>query len=303
MFETCQQHIEHDRVFLRLDTALIGGQNGKVTQPQLRDLLELYDKQERIALAWPPYTREVAGRIVRHVPPVGPTGAPAECFITYGDFRTDAESADAAIDAQIAYAAARKLTLIWKLFGHDLPEDLAARLLDRGFVAEEIESIMVLDLDRPPAALTDPSVARGPDAIEVRRIEDPRKLADAQSVTQRVWGQTKEQVFAELSATLRERPESLAVYVAYSRDTPVSAAWLRLRHDSEFASLWGGSTLAAYRGRGLYTALVAARAQDAIAFGARYLTIDAGPMSRPIVEKHGFQQIATACDHIWTGTE
>ena len=65
-----------------------------------------------------------------------------------------------------------------------------------------------------------------------------------------------------------------------------------------FAGLWGGSTLAAYRGRGLYTALLAARVREARARGVPYLTIDAGAMSRPIVARHGFEVItyATACE-------
>ena len=66
---------------------------------------------------------------------------------------------------------------------------------------------------------------------------------------------------------------------------------------SAFASLWGGSTLPELRGRGLYTGLLAARLQEARARGARYLTVDAGPMSRPILERRGFRLLthATAC--------
>ncbi len=64
----------------------------------------------------------------------------------------------------------------------------------------------------------------------------------------------------------------------------------RLFYDgrSPFASLWGGSTLASHRKRGFYTALLAVRVQEAIRRGARYLTIDASPMSRPIVARFGF---------------
>ena len=48
----------------------------------------------------------------------------------------------------------------------------------------------------------------------------------------------------------------------------------------------------------LYTALLAARVQEARARGVPYLTIDAGEMSRPIVARHGFATIttATACE-------
>ncbi|MCB0228061.1 MAG: GNAT family N-acetyltransferase, partial [Anaerolineae bacterium] len=75
--------------------------------------------------------------------------------------------------------------------------------------------------------------------------------------------------------------------------------WLYIDQGRPFASLWGGSTLAGYRKQGYYTALLAVRLQEAIQRGARFLTIDASPMSRPIVQRFGFRQITTACDYTW----
>jgi GNAT superfamily N-acetyltransferase len=63
--------------------------------------------------------------------------------------------------------------------------------------------------------------------------------------------------------------------------------------------LWSLSTLAAYRGQGLYTALLAARAQESIQRGIRFLTVDASPMSRPILEKLGFQWLSTFYPRKW----
>ena len=67
---------------------------------------------------------------------------------------------------------------------------------------------------------------------------------------------------------------------------------------SAFASLWGGSTLPELRKRGLYTSLLNARLEEARQRGFRYLTVDAGDMSRPILEKRGFRLLthATACN-------
>ncbi len=59
------------------------------------------------------------------------------------------------------------------------------------------------------------------------------------------------------------------------------------------------STLPAYRRRGLYTALLAARVREARARGVPYLTIDAGSMSRPIVTRHGFELLTTAVSCEW----
>ena len=63
--------------------------------------------------------------------------------------------------------------------------------------------------------------------------------------------------------------------------------------------LWGGSTLPDYRKQGLYTGLLAVRAREAQARGRRFLTVDASPMSRPILERFGFVTIAMATECVW----
>jgi hypothetical protein len=52
--------------------------------------------------------------------------------------------------------------------------------------------------------------------------------------------------------------------------------------------LYGGATLTAHRGKGLYQALVQARAMEARARGVRFLVVDTSPMSGPILQRHGF---------------
>ena len=71
----------------------------------------------------------------------------------------------------------------------------------------------------------------------------------------------------------------------------MSAAWLAPMPGTRVAGLWGGSTLAAYRGRGIYRALVAARAQRALDLGYSFLQVDASDDSRPILERLGLQVI------------
>ena len=80
----------------------------------------------------------------------------------------------------------------------------------------------------------------------------------------------------------------------------VCAGWLTLTPGSDFAGLWGGSTLAAWRGRGIYRALVAARARLARAHGVRFLQVDASDDSRPILERLGFVAITTTTPYVWT---
>jgi GNAT superfamily N-acetyltransferase len=96
-------------------------------------------------------------------------------------------------------------------------------------------------------------------------------------------------------------PGYLSIFVAYVDQRPACAGWTYFHPNSQFAGLWGGSTLPEYRKRGLYTAVLAARVQEAIQRGYRYLTIEAGPMSRPIVATHGFQLLTMTASYGWKG--
>ena len=69
---------------------------------------------------------------------------------------------------------------------------------------------------------------------------------------------------------------------------------------AQFASLWGGGTLPAWRGRGIYRALVAYRAGLAARRGYRYLTVDASADSEPILRRLGFRCLARTTPYHWT---
>jgi Acetyltransferase (GNAT) family len=55
----------------------------------------------------------------------------------------------------------------------------------------------------------------------------------------------------------------------------------------------GGATAPHARGRGAYRALIAARWQEAVARGTPALVVQAGDMSRPILERCGFETVCT----------
>jgi GNAT superfamily N-acetyltransferase len=118
------------------------------------------------------------------------------------------------------------------------------------------------------------------------------------SILEEVWGGSFAWVSNRLGGHL-EIPGYLKAYVAIVEDQPAAVGWVYFHEGSQFASLWGGSTVDQFRGRGLYTALVARRVQEAIRRGYRYLVIDTSPMSRPIVEKLGFRLLTFAQDYQW----
>ncbi len=260
----------------------------------VQKVLALYDQEQRREIEFPDMERQVLPsgdewpRIVRYVRP-----QPAMSFVLYSDL--DEATADATIDEQIAYFRANDLKFEWKVYSHDRPADLAQRLVARGFAAEPMDDIMVLDVANAPAALL------AEPAADVRRLTAPARLADVQAVLEAVWGEDFSWVHDRLGQAMNI-PGYLSVYVAYVGETPACAGWIYF-NEGQFASLWGGSTLAAYRGRGLYTALLAARVREARARGVPYLTIDAGEMSRPIVARHGFQTITTATACEWKGAQ
>ena len=155
------------------------------------------------------------------------------------------------------------------------------------------EAIMALDLQEAPSYLL------GPVAHDVRRITNPDLIDHVMAVQRGVWQEDFSSLAERLVHDLRNTPDLLSIYVAYMDGTPASSAWLYCDQRSLFASLGGGSTVPAYRKRGLYTALLAVRVQEARQRGARYLTVDASPMSRPIPERFGFQMLTMSYPCHW----
>jgi len=252
------------------------------------DLRALYTTEERIGADYPDMHREVFPNLIRQVP----KEAGAEGFIAYTNL--DATTAGAAIREQIAYFEQIGSDLEWKLFDYDTPPDLKERLAAHGFEIEEPEYLMILPLEHAPGVLL------APPKQDVQRLVDPLDLLQIRQIEDEVWQTNHETLIRDLHLMMTQYPDRMSLYVASMEDRPASCGWIHFPEASRFASLWGGSTLAAYRGQGLYTALLAVRVQEAIRRGRRFLTIDASPMSRPIVERFGFAHVATTYPCKWT---
>jgi GNAT superfamily N-acetyltransferase len=106
----------------------------------------------------------------------------------------------------------------------------------------------------------------------------------------------------DLTQRVAAAPDDIAVFAVYDDATGqvVSAAWIVFYPETDFAGLWGGSTLEAWRKRGIYRALIAARAQLAATRGVRYLQVDASDDSAPILRRLGFRAITTTTPYVWT---
>lgn len=251
-------------------------------------LLERYDRELRRDLESVDGRRQELPHRVRVVLP-----PPRMSYIAYSDLGgLDDDAVDEIIAAEIDFARSHGGPLEWTVYDHDLPGDLVERLARRGFTPDESETVMALDLAAAP-----PLPVAATAAATVREI-GAAELPAVQALLERVWGRDFSWLGPRLASHLA-RPGYLRVFVAEIEGEVVSAGWIYLHPGSSFAGLYGGSTLPEYRGRGLYTALLAARAEAARAAGYGYLTIDAGPMSRPIVARHDFERLTEARPCIW----
>lgn len=252
-------------------------------------MLAAHDALVRRDLAVPPgFVAEDTGRIVRVT---APAGSPSS-FVEWSDL--DEESADAEIAGQIAHFARRGLTFEWKTYGRDRPADLGARLVRAGFVAEEPEAFVVGTVDAVLAATAGHDDVDGVMLREATR-EDTSALV---ALSAAVWGQDGGAPFEELLDERDHDPAGLVVLVAQAGTALVSFGWVRLPAHA-FASLWGGSTHPAFRGRGIYRALVRRRALLAAQRGHRFLQVDCTPASRPILERLAMTVLDTTTPYRW----
>lgn len=189
-------------------------------------------------------------------------------------------------------------TFEWKTRGHDRPADLPERLRAHGFEPEPVETVMI-----GRAELLAGSVAL-PDGVVVRRAgaggdlrEDVRR---ASATAAAIFGRASAGDLEERAERLVREPELVGLWLAEAGGEVVASGRLEVVPGTEFAGLWGGGTLEPWRGRGIYRALVAARARAALDLGVTYLQSDCTDMSRPILERSGLEAVTTTTPWTWT---
>jgi hypothetical protein len=187
----------------------------------------------------------------------------------------DVEAAVADVDAFMHEAGTPRAS--WWLTERSTPDDVEEQLLAAGCVRDERDYLHAeMLLTREPPAV---------DGIEVRRIETVDEFVESRRLQRNVF--TSESGSDDFAAEWELQVD------------PIYAAWL----DGRMASvgrvvftrvggyLMGGATAEWARGRGAYRAVVRARWDEAVARGTPALAVGAGAMSRPILERLGFQQV------------
>jgi GNAT superfamily N-acetyltransferase len=142
--------------------------------------------------------------------------------------------------------------------------------------------------------------AHAPEGVVLREVQERRDFDRIEALENAVWGRQPDRLAERLEAEREVDPDGLAVVVAETEAGVVCAGWARFESGTEFATLWGGSTLPAWRKRGVYRSVVARRARLASQRGCRYIEVDASPASRPILERLGFVAVVTTTPFIWS---
>lgn len=255
------------------------------------DYLQAYDDQLRT-------DAETAGAL--SVTRLGPlrlvTFAGGRGFITYRDLDDADEHQIAGLVATATdfFRAQPKITHVeWKSRGHDHAPGLHEALLAHGFEPEEPESIMIGPLE---GLCRDVAL---PDGVTLRQVGTEDDVRALSAMVDEAFGESVNTRLADEWLARLARGDGMQLWVAETHGQMVSGGRLEPVAGTDFAGIWGGATLAAYRGRGIYRALTAARARSALNLGKKLVHSDSTEFSRPILERCGLIKVSTTTPYQW----
>lgn len=181
----------------------------------------------------------------------------------------------------------------WKSRGHDHAPGLHEALVEHGFEAAESESVMIgeareLAVDVPLPA-----------GIRLRQIHDEQDVRRMSEMQQEVFGDVDVDQMTAAMLHRQSLDDGMELWVAEHHDRIVGSGRLEPVAGTDFAGIWGGSTVVAWRRQGIYRALTAARARSALRRGASLIQSDSTAYSRPILERHGFVAVTTVTPYLW----
>ena len=254
-------------------------------------LLAVYDEQLRTDAETPS-----ALSVTVHGPLRLVTFPPGRGFVTYRDLGgADTAGIRGLVGAALAHFTAQSdVTKVeWKTRGHDAAPGLHEALVAAGFEPEEPESIMMGD-----ARLLAVDVAL-PEGVTLRTVTDEADVRAMSAMADEAFGDPVSDERAESLLHRLGLDDGMELWVAEADGRMVSAGRLEPVPHTEVAGIWGGSTLAPWRGRGIYRALTAARARSALRLGKTVIHSDSTEFSRPILERSGFRKVSTTTPYTW----
>jgi len=261
--------------------------------------LAAYDEQIRARIT---AAEIAAGRADRSGPVIRKIFPGERGLITYRDLAGLTGTAlDDFIALQRDHFARLGIEAEWKYHSHDRPADLPERLAAAGFVPEDTETLLIGESARLAAG---PGTGPGPDpgrmaGVTLREVTKRADLERIRDMEQAVWGDDHDWLPGVLGRGLTDPDDPCVVVAAEAGRQLACAGWIRFHRGTDFASLWGGSTLPRWRRRGIYRATVAYRARLAASRGFRFIQVDASPDSKPVLARLGMAPVATTIPFVW----
>ncbi|RFA07518.1 GNAT family N-acetyltransferase [Subtercola boreus] len=218
-------------------------------------------------------------------------------FITYRDLG-DADAgrmAELVADGLEHFRADPEISGVeWKTRGHDRAPGLREALVANGFEPDEPESIMIGPLD----ALCENAPV--PSGVTLRRVASEGEVRAMSAMVDEAFGDSVDTRIADALVARLERGDGMELWVAETDGAMVCGGRLEPVPGTDFVGIWGGATLPAYRGRGIYRALTAARARSALDADKKLVHSDSTEDSRPILERSGLVKVSTTTPFNWT---
>ena len=181
----------------------------------------------------------------------------------------------------------------WKTRQHDDAPGLHDALVDHGFVPGEPESIMIgearlraVDVELPPG-------------VTLRTVTQDADVRAMCLMLDEAFGEQVSERIADALIHRLSLRDGMELWVAEADGEMVAGGRMEPVAGSPFAGVWGGATLPAWRGRGLYRALTAARARSALALGKTLMHSDSTEYSRPILERSGLVRVSATTPYEW----
>jgi len=219
---------------------------------------------------------------------------PVPSFTSVSRLRLEPEEvAEVLAEVRERVAEQRHRDAIWWVGPSATPSDLVDRLCAHGLAPDERPN------SEPHATsmalLTEPAATGG--GVEARRVASLEDFRAAAEIASTAFHESEDDraALAEMLEESYERErtgDSPRTYLALLDGRPVGTGRALFAAESPAVLMIGGGVLPEARGRGVYRALVRARWDDAVAAGTPALVSHAGSMSRPILERLGFQAVA-----------
>ena len=189
------------------------------------------------------------------------------------------------IRQEIGYFQRQSLNFEWKVYDYDEPNNLKELLEGEGFVCAdgESEAFMIFHTADNEAEL------KSRHGAVIQRIHSLEGIRDIASVQHVVWEQDFGWLVEQLSDIIANKPEELSLYCAYVDGVPIGSGWTSFPKGSSFPELHGGAVIPDWRGKGIYGDLYRIRCKEISQKGYSWTSVDATEMSRPILQKLGFE--------------